>query len=278
MQKNPDLANENRSASNETPVALTIAGSDSGGGAGIQVDLRTFSALGVYGTCAITCLTAQNPNGVSMVEAVEEDMIEAQLAQVSDYFAVGALKTGMLFSEKIIVTVARFIADHPDIPAVVDPVMVASSGAVLLEANAIEALKGSLLPKAAIITPNLDEARVLLGTRPSDLSQMKEAAMEISRRFGTAVLLKGGHLETDILTDVLYKAENGMTLLTSKRNQTIDTHGSGCTLAAAIAASLARGFELQAAVVAAHAYLKASIAAPLRVGSRDYINHLAAGK
>ena len=276
MQKESGQPSLRIPTSPETPVALTIAGSDSGGSAGIQADLSTFSAFSVFGTCAITCLTAQNPEGVSMVEEVEAEMIEAQLAQVADYFAVKALKTGMLFSEEIITTVARFISDRPDIPAVIDPVMVASSGAVLLEPNAVNALKNLLLPKAAVITPNLDEAKVLLGTRPSDVCQMKKAAQAISKRYGTAVLIKGGHLETKTLTDVFFDAQGGMTILTSKRNPTIDTHGSGCTLAAAIAASLAKGLEIPDAIAAGHAYLKSCVAVPLRVDGRDYLNRISA--
>ena len=274
MQKRSFQSSTRNPTSSEAPVVLTIAGSDSGGGAGIQADLSTFAALRVFGTCALTCVTAQNPTGVRMVKEIEVEMIEAQLIQVSDYFAVKALKTGMLFSEKIIDAVARFISDRSSIPAVIDPVMVASSGAVLLETNAIDALKNLILPKAAIITPNLDEAKVLLGARPSDVCQMKTAAKTIFKEYGTAVLIKGGHLDTKTLTDVFFDGQNGMIVLTSKRNPTIDTHGSGCTLAAAIAAFLAKGLTIVDAVLAAHAYLKSSIAAPLRVDGRDYLNRI----
>ncbi len=254
-------------------VALTIAGSDSGGGAGIQADMLTFSALGVFGTSAITCLTAQNPGGVSGVQAVSPSFVREQAEQVAAYFKVGALKTGMLFNAGIIEAVAAFVGAHPEIPAVVDPVMVASSGSTLLRADAIAAIKALLLPRARLITPNLDEAAVLLGGGRLTRDVMAEAARELSRAFGTSVLLKGGHLEGGELVDLLVTFGGGVREFHARRIEGVDSHGSGCTLSAAITAGLARGLALEAAVSRAHQYLQRGLASPLHVGGRRYIAH-----
>lgn len=254
-------------------VALTIAGSDSGGGAGIQADLLSFAACGVFGTTAITCLTAQNPDGVSAIEALPAGFVREQCDQVAGFFDVKALKTGMLLNEEIVRAVAAFLADHPKIPAVVDPVMVATSGAVLLQPEAIDAIKSELLPRAALITPNLDEAGVIVGSTPRSLDTMREAAQEMASAFGTAVLLKGGHLDGDEIVDLLQFPDGSRRHFRSSRIGGIDTHGSGCTLSAAIAANLARGAPLADAVSSARDFLRKGMLRPLRFSDRNFIAH-----
>jgi hydroxymethylpyrimidine/phosphomethylpyrimidine kinase len=255
------------------PVALTIAGSDSGGNAGIQADLLTFSALGVYGTTVITCLTAQNPKGVSMVEESPIDMVSEQLRQVASFFAIKAAKTGMLFSESIIRKAADFFTVHRRIKLVVDPVMVATSGAVLLQENAIAAMQTILIPLATIVTPNLDEAGVLLGHKPNSESEAIDAALILADRFGVPFLVKGGHLAGDNLVDVLARPKTKPRVFHSMRVPKVDTHGSGCTLSAAIAAQLARGKSLDDAVSAARTYLRRGLAGPLTLGHNAFIAH-----
>ncbi|MCC5840668.1 MAG: bifunctional hydroxymethylpyrimidine kinase/phosphomethylpyrimidine kinase [Opitutales bacterium] len=253
-------------------TALTVAGSDSGGGAGIQADLLTFAARGVFGTTAITCLTAQNPGGVSAVEALPPAFVREQMEQVARYFSLGAAKTGMLLNAGIIAEAAAFFAGQRDLPLVVDPVMVATSGAVLLERSAITALREQLLPRATVITPNLDEATVLLGQsiRPED---METAALQLSDTFATAVLLKGGHLPGDDLLDVLVIPGEKARAYRHERIPGVHTHGSGCTLASAIAAELAKGEALPDAVETAIAYLRAGMRTPLPIGREYFIAH-----
>lgn len=255
------------------PVALTIAGSDSGGGAGIQADLKTFHGNGVYGVSAITCLTAQNPDGVTGVQPMSADFVLEQIRQVHAYFDVRAIKTGMLFNEEIVLAVAGFLRENPDLPVIVDPVMVATSGAVLLEESAIEAIKRELLPKASLITPNLDEAEVLLGWKPRCSEEMKKAAEELVGSFDTSVLLKGGHLEESLLTDWLVSANGFKRGFNQDRIFNINTHGSGCTLASAIAAQVALGRDLQEAASAGLAYLQRSMQSPLLVNGTFWIAH-----
>lgn len=257
------------------PVALTIAGSDSGGGAGIQADILTFAACGAYATSAITCLTAQNPAGVSGVHPCPGAFVREQAEQVAKFFPVGAVKTGMLLNADIIGAVADFLAAHPGIPYILDPVMVATSGARLLDGSALAALREKLVPRAALVTPNLDEAEILLGRRPSGFSlTQKDDALALAKKLGVPVLLKGGHANNAELIDV-YATPAGETLvLTATRRADIDTHGSGCTLAAAIAAFVARGRPLRDAVADAHAYLQRSISGALTVDGKIYIAHL----
>ncbi len=258
----------------DMPVALSIAGSDSGGGAGIQADLLTFAANGVFGTTVITCLTAQNPDGVSAIEVLPAPFVREQLEQVRRWFRLGAVKTGMLYSADIIATVAAFLGEHPHIPAVVDPVMVASSGAVLLHESAIGMMRERLLPRAALVTPNLDEAAVLLGARPATAADMEQAAAELAARIGAPVLLKGGHLpDTEEVADVLARPGGAVSAFTARRIDGVNTHGSGCTLASAIAAHLARGRELAAAIGEALAYLRRGLAQPLFLNGRPFIRH-----
>ncbi len=257
------------------PIALSIAGSDSGGGAGIQADLLTFAALGAFGTTAITCLTAQNPDGVSAVHAAPAEMVAGQIRQVLAYYPVGAAKTGMLFDADIIRAVARELAVRPALPLVADPVMVASSGARLLREDAVEALRRELLPRATVVTPNLDEAELLLGRRPAEeVAGMERDAAELARALGAAVLLKGGHAKGDRLVDVLVDRDGRrLAAREAARVAGVDTHGSGCTLSAALAARLAAGDTLADAFATAHAYLQRGLAHPLVAGPRPQIRH-----
>ena len=259
------------------PVALTIAGSDSGGGAGIQADTLTFAGCGVYATSAITCLTAQNPSGVSGVHAAPGAFVREQAEQVAKFFPVGAVKTGMLLNADIIGAVADFLAAHPKIPYILDPVMVATSGARLLDESALAALLARLVPRAALVTPNLDEAAVLLGRRPSGLPlTQKDDALALAKKLGVPVLLKGGHATGGFqLTDAFATPSGETLLLTADRRDDIDTHGSGCTLSAAVAAFVARGRPLRDAVADAHDYLRRGITDGLTVDGKNYIAHLA---
>jgi hydroxymethylpyrimidine/phosphomethylpyrimidine kinase len=257
----------------ECPVALTIAGSDSGGGAGIQADLLTFAAHGVFGTTALTSLTAQSPDGVTAVEALPPVFVAEQILQVCRYFTVRALKTGMLYSAAVIEAVGDFLATHRQIPAVVDPVMVATSGARLLKADAIAALRGKLLHQAALVTPNLDEVEALLGSRPANPAEMIAAGRRLASQHGTPFLLKGGHLTGSELTDVLITPDGSVRSFVSRRVEGVDTHGGGCTLSAAITANLAKGMAVDHAVEAARAYLFRGLDRSLMVSGRRAINH-----
>ncbi len=257
------------------PVAMSVAGSDSGAGAGIQADLLTFAAHGVYGTTAITCLTAQNPDGVSAVQAATPEFVAAQLSQLAGYFDIRAMKTGMLFDSGIVRAVCAFMETRRDIPAVVDPVMVATSGAALLCEEAMAAVRGELLPLATLITPNLDEAAVILGQRPQSVDEMRDAARMLHVMCSTAVLLKGGHLDSgDSVTDILYTADGTMLEFSDERIRGVNTHGSGCTLSAAICAGLAKGMELPEAVFRARHYLMDGMRKGLNLGRDTFIAHL----
>jgi hydroxymethylpyrimidine/phosphomethylpyrimidine kinase len=251
---------------------MTVAGSDSGGGAGIQADLATFNALGVHGASAITCLTAQNPDSVTDVFPATGDFVREQMDQVGRYFPIAALKSGMLFSAEIIRSFAGFLRENPSIQTVIDPVMVATSGAVLLQPDAIEAVKTELLPLATIITPNLDEVAVLLAERPADLDGMIAAGGLLAAEYGCAVLMKGGHLEGDRVTDALVTPSGHPRIFEFARVSELNTHGSGCIFSAAITAYLARGLPLDQAVGRARAYLqKAMLEAKTLKGCR-FIN------
>ena len=228
------------------PVTLSVAGSDSSAGAGVQVDLRMFSALGTYGTTAITALTAQNPGEVTGVVGVEAEFVKAQIEAVFAGMPVRAMKTGMLWSAEVIQVVADFLKDNPSVACVVDPVMIATSGAKLVADEAIEVYKKSLLPRATLMTPNIDEAQVLLGGATISQDDQAEAAQELSQRYRCAVLLKGGHLAGDPV-DLLF--ENGEVYRWKHpRLANVNTHGSGCMLAAAITSYLAHGKSLRQAV------------------------------
>jgi hydroxymethylpyrimidine/phosphomethylpyrimidine kinase len=247
------------------PVALTIAGSDSGGGAGIQADLKTFAALGVHGTSAITAVTAQNTVTVTDIHEIPAGVIRAQIDAVVDDLGVDAAKTGMLASSAIIEAVADAVRDHSIELLVVDPVMVAKGGARLLRNDAIAALMTRLLPLAAVITPNLPEAEVLLGRSLQTLGARRDAARALVALGPRAAVLKGGHAGGDA-TDFFFDGHD-LVELPGRRIHTRNTHGSGCTFSAAIAAGLARGQTLLEAVVAAKAFITSAIEHALELGS-----------
>jgi hydroxymethylpyrimidine/phosphomethylpyrimidine kinase len=240
------------------PVALTIAGSDSGAGAGIQADLKTFAALGVYGVTVITALTAQNTVGVRGVREVDQGMIAAQLDAVAEDFPIRALKTGMLSTADTIDTVVAGIRRHGLRPLVVDPVMVAKSGDRLLREDAVEALRRRLLPLAEVVTPNIPEAEVLAGRPIRSREDRLDAARAIMELGARAVVIKGGHSNDDPIVDLLVDA-GGVREFLAPRIVTTSLHGTGCTFSAAIAAGLARGQDLTAAVSDARAYLSAAL-------------------
>lgn len=250
-----------------TPIAVTIAGSDSGGGAGIQADLKTFSALGVYGASVVTALTAQNTLGVQGIHDVPPDFVARQMASVFDDLAVGAVKIGMLSRAPVIAAVAEGLARHaPAVPVVLDPVMVATSGDRLLADSAVAALRLQLIPRAQLITPNLPEAAVLLGEAvAADEETMLAQGRRLLALGPGAVLMKGGHGSGAESTDLLVGPGEAVLRLTGPRLPTRNTHGTGCTLSAAIASGLARGLSLPEAARAAKAYLSAALAAADRL-------------
>lgn len=246
-----------------TSIALTIAGSDSGGGAGIQADLKTFSALGVYGASVLTAVTAQNTRAVTAIAALSPAIIRAQIEAVFDDLAIGAIKIGMLGGAQTIRTVAEAIAPY-QIPVVLDPVMVAKSGDRLLDAEAVCALRSHLLPLATILTPNLPEAAELLDQPCADDPAARRAQGQALQAIGARwVLMKGGHAEGATCTDLLLAQD--VQLFNAPRIMTRNTHGTGCTLSAAIAAGLAQGLAVAAAVAQAHRYLQGAIAAADRL-------------
>ena len=254
---------------------LTIAGSDSGGGAGVQADIKTISALGCYAASAITAVTVQNTMGVSDVHPIPADIVEGQIRAVLDDIGADAVKIGMLQSREITRRIAAVLGEYPIRNIVLDPVMVSTSGHRLIEPEAVEALVSCLMPLARVITPNIPEAEILLGgKRLSDQASLSEAAVELSRLTGASVLLKAGHLAPDpsgaesgadsgamVLTDYFYDAERGELIeLPSQAVQTVNTHGTGCTMSSALAAHLAKGCSLQDAARGAKAYIAGAIA------------------
>jgi len=242
--------------------ALTIAGSDSGGGAGIQADLKTFSALGCFGMSAITALTAQNTRVVTGIFPVPPEFIGQQIDAVMEDIGVDAVKIGMLHSPEVIETVAKKLTDWKCPNIVVDPVMISKSGDKLLLDDAVQALKENLLPLADLITPNLPEASVLLGRPVENREDMALAARDLAALGSSSVLVKGGHLKGDDSCDLLYqKQNNNMTELFGKRINTLNSHGTGCTLSSAIAANLARGIDLANAVKNAKEYIMGALSA-----------------
>ncbi len=250
------------------PIALTIAGSDCSGGAGIQADLKTFAALGVYGASVITALTAQNTRGVTAVHAVSADFITAQCEAVFGDLKVAAIKTGMLGDTLTVQTVVAALARWRAIPLVVDPVMVATSGDVLLAPDAIQSVLSQLIPLATVITPNLHEAAALLDQPVAEtIDEMIAQGSALLALGCAAVLIKGGHGKGDTATDVLATAD-GVELFSQPRIDTRNTHGTGCTLSAAIAAHLAQDASLHDAVRAAKAYVWHALqsAANMKIG------------
>ena len=243
---------------------LTIAGSDSGGGAGIQADIKTFAAFGAYGTSALTAVTAQNTRGVAAVRLLAPSLVAAQIDAVAGDIGVDGAKTGMLGSAAIVRAVARAVRRHRLAPLVVDPVMVAKSGHRLLARGALASLERHLLPLATLVTPNLAEAAVLGGRRVRSARHMEEVAERLHVALGVAVLVKGGHLR-GAPVDVL-AAPSGLTRFAGHRQPRRATHGAGCTLSAAITALLAGGSALEDAIAEAKAFLEGAMAAAPRLG------------
>jgi hydroxymethylpyrimidine/phosphomethylpyrimidine kinase len=240
----------------QTPIALTIAGSDSGGGAGIQADLKTFSALGVFGCSVISSLTAQNTLGVQGVYPIPPQFVQQQIRSVLSDLPVGAIKTGMLATAEIIAAVAESLNSFARIPFVLDPVMIATSGDRLLAEDAIDTLIKHLFPLATLITPNLHEAAALLNLPvASDLAAMQMQGEKLLAFGAQAVLMKGGHALNNEATDLLVTGD-GIQIFSAPRLQTKNTHGTGCTLASAIAAGLAKGLLLEESVQKAKDYLQ----------------------
>jgi hydroxymethylpyrimidine/phosphomethylpyrimidine kinase len=241
---------------------LTIAGSDSGGGAGIQADLKTFSALGCYGMSVITALTAQNTLGVTGIHPVPPEFISLQIDAVLGDIGADAVKIGMLHSSRVISCIADRLSHYHCSNIVLDPVMVAKSGDHLLKGDAVGMLKSRLLPLAAVVTPNLPEASVLLGKEVTERSQMGDACRELGRLGCRSVFLKGGHLSGDTCVDMLFDALTGTLLeFETKRIDTVNSHGTGCTVSSAIAAFLARGLDLPEAVGRAKKYVSQALQA-----------------
>jgi hydroxymethylpyrimidine/phosphomethylpyrimidine kinase len=257
------------------PVALAVAGSDSGGGAGIQADLKTFTALRVHGTSVITCLTAQNPRRVLAVEPCSPEIVRQQIRAVFEELRPAAVKTGMLFSAEIIRAVAGFFKGKKGVPLVVDPVMISTSGAVLLKPSAMKALREQLLPLATLVTPNLDETEILTGCKMSSVEDMRSAARDIHHRFGCAVLVKGGHLHgVRDAADIFYDGRTEW-LLSAPFVKGVSTHGTGCTYSAAIAAALALGHDLPAAVEIGKRHVTAAITRSYRIGKHFALGQVA---
>lgn len=267
------------------PVVLTIAGSDSGGGAGMQADLKTFAALGVHGTCAVTCVTAQHPRGVQAIETVSPRMVQQQIAAIFEELPPVAVKTGMLFSAKNISLVADFFrqrtvvrppgrtaGSRKKVFLIVDPVMLATSGARLLTPAAINLLQHALLPLATLVTPNLSEAAILGGEAIASIDDMRQSAKKIHTRFGCAVLLKGGHLsDSREAVDVFFDGRNEL-MLVAPRIRGIRTHGTGCTYSAAVTAALSLGHDLVDAVKVAKDFISSAIAGSYLAGGHYALN------
>jgi len=245
--------------SNTVPTALTIAGSDSGGGAGIQADLKSFSALGVYGASVITAVTAQNTQEVTAVHSIPEDIIAAQINAVLNDIRIDAIKIGMLATSSIIHLVSKELKSH-SVPIILDPVMIAKSGDALLQEEAISALRSHLLPMATLLTPNLPEAAVLLDTslakNPDELENQGRKLLAMGPQ---AVLMKGGHADGPNCIDILVLSDKPPIRFTAPRIETKNTHGTGCTLSSSITAGVAKGLAIPDATQKAHFYLHAAI-------------------
>ena len=257
----------NEASEHQTPPkqyckVLTIAGSDSGGGAGIQADLKTFSAIGCYGMSVITALTAQNTRGVTGIHAVPPSFAVQQIDAVLSDIGADAVKIGMLYSAELIEVVAGALKKHSARKIVLDPVMVAQSGDKLLQDDAIEAIKTHLMPLSDVVTPNIPEASVLCGRRLKNWSDIEEAAKILARHGSRSILIKGGHGNENKSTDLLFLArENRFVRLTADRIETNNNHGTGCTLSAAIASYMAKGMDIEEAVQKAKTFMNQAIAA-----------------
>lgn len=282
------ISNMNTSAVAQYPRVLTIAGSDSGGGAGIQADLKTMAALGCYGMTAIAALTAQNTMGVQAIQAVPPAFLKTQLQSVLDDIGVDAVKIGMLHSPEVVEVVAWAIDHYRLQQIVLDPVMVATSGDRLIAEETVSLLVTQLFPRVQIITPNLDEAALLLGKPLNDQAALHSAARDLKAMGASSVLLKGGHLPGDDLVDLLVLADGSTHGMASKRIASRNVHGTGCTLSSAIACHLALGWDLQASVAQSRAYIVGAIAAgagittgqghgPLNHGYAPHVTHIKHG-
>jgi hydroxymethylpyrimidine/phosphomethylpyrimidine kinase len=273
---------DRRSESAAVPVVLTIAGSDSSAGAGVQADLKTFSALGVYGLTAVTCVVAEIPGKVSRIEAVSTELVREQIAILCRNFPIAAAKTGLLYTVETVETVARAIAglfanSAKRFPLVIDPVITATSGDRLLEPGAIELYESKLFPLATLITPNVAEAEQLLGHKIQDRESMEKAARTLARKYRVSILIKGGHLAGSNAIDLLF-ADGKITEFAALFVRGVATHGTGCTYSAAITASLASGLSLEKAIGRAKKFVTASIARHFRWTSSsgenlDELNH-----
>jgi hydroxymethylpyrimidine/phosphomethylpyrimidine kinase len=282
-KKNVELPTSNIQHRTQTPpVALTVAGSDSSAGAGVQADLKTFSALGVYGLTAITCVVAETPGSVSRIEPVGADIVHDQIAVLFQNFPIGAVKTGLLYTAEIVQTVAtalsELLADRSGgFPLVIDPVIIATSGDQLLEPSAIELYESRLFPLATLITPNLDEAAKLVGQKIRDRQSMEKAGRALARKYRTSILLKGGHLTGGHAIDLLFAGDK-ICEFSAPFFRGVATHGTGCTYSAAITAGLACGLKLEDAIRRAKKFMTASIRQHFRWTlpsgkSLDALNH-----
>ena len=257
------------------PVTLSVAGSDNSGGAGVQADLKTFSAFGCYGHTAITCVVAEIPGKVAAIQAIKPEIVAEQIRLSFEGFPVAAAKTGMLFSTPIVEAVAGALSPH-QIPLVVDPVMVASSGDPLLKKDAINAILKKIFPLAAVVTPNLDELSLLHGVAVTTMEGMKDAGKALYEKYGCAFLLKGGHLKGKTAIDVLVSSE-GVEEFEAPYVRNVSTHGTGCTYSAAITAGLASGLSLSIAVDCAKKYITAAISQSLRWKKMQALQHFPVG-
>jgi hydroxymethylpyrimidine/phosphomethylpyrimidine kinase len=259
----------------EVPAALTIAGSDSGGGAGIQADLKTFAALGVHGTSAITAITAQNPKNVLSIQVTEASILRDQIKAVTEAFQLGGVKSGMLFSVEIVEIVAsEFIRfGKSSVLRIVDPVAISTSGATLLKPGVLKTLQSLLLPAASLVTPNLAEAEMLTGMGVSSIAEMRIAARKLFETYGCAALIKGGHLKRSPESLDIYFDGKTELLLQAPRLQVGKLHGTGCTYAAAIAGYAALGCDLPYAVQLAKEYITQAISQHLVSNKHVLLNH-----
>ena len=261
------------------PCCLTIAGSDSGGNAGVQADLRVFHSYRIHACTVFSALTAQNPDGVHAVHPLPAGFVAAQLDAVLGGYAIAALKTGMLSGSDIVETVADRLRPHPEIAKVVDPVMVATSGARLIAGDAVETVKRELLPLATVVTPNIPEAELLCGIGISRRQDMHEAARRLFGEFGCSVLVKGGHARNGALAeDVFFDGREFCSLCLPWVENAVSVHGSGCSLAAALAAELALGSKMSDAVAGAKRHVRDAIAASYLTGEKFGVLGWAAGK
>lgn len=261
----------------QAPVALTIAGSDCSAGAGLQADLKTFGALGVFGLTAVTCVVAEVPGKVSRIDGVDPQNVREQIELCLTNFPVAAIKTGLLYSSEVVEIVAGLVERFNRIPLVVDPVMIATSGDALLQPAAVETYRTRLFPRATLVTPNMAEAAALVGRPVGNLEEMRQAGEQLAREFGARFLIKGGHLRDGEATDLLFGGR-AVAEFSAPYVADVSTHGTGCTYSAAIAARLALGDELEEAIARAKDFVSRTIgehfAWPSSLGEIHALNHL----